>query len=194
MLSQLRTGPPSGTGQRRLLQTGDPTLLVTDLTPFIPRATSGPINPVTWALCAGKRPWAPRMGAIGPEGELFVDTEIPVKRGRMGGLSWWCIPRQFPSPCHWLACGTDSGCRGSPCPEPGPQRLPPGGTGPQSGAHALLAKGDKRAGRSRAAGFDRLAIQHSRVEPRGSKEQYRIGKSLRKGESTARHCWPTSTG
>jgi alanyl-tRNA synthetase len=42
--------------------------------------------------------------------------------------------------------------------------------------------------------FDRLAIQHSRVEPRGSKEQYRIGKSLRKRESTARHCWPTSTG
>jgi hypothetical protein len=36
------------------------------------------------------------MGAISPEGELFVDTEIPVKRGRMGGLSWWCIPSPVP--------------------------------------------------------------------------------------------------
>lgn len=35
-------------------QRGDTTLLVTDLTPFIPRATSGPISRGTWAMLAGK--------------------------------------------------------------------------------------------------------------------------------------------
>ena len=39
--------------------------------------------------------------------------------------------------------------------------------------------------------FDRLAIQTSRVEPMGSREQYRIGRACARRESTARHCWQT---
>lgn len=78
---------------------GDPTLLVTDLTPFHPQSHLWPDQPgdvgtVRWEGEAAVGPC--RMGAISPEGELFVDTEIPVKRGRMGGLSWWCIPSPVP--------------------------------------------------------------------------------------------------
>ncbi|MFQ2623288.1 hypothetical protein ACK3YV_10720 [Aeromonas caviae] len=164
---------------------GDPTLLVTDLTPFHPQSHLWPDQPgdvgtVRWE--GGEAAVGPcRMGAISPEGELFVDTEIPVKRGADG----WAFVVVHPlAGCHHLAIGSpveltvDAEAR---------HALSLG----HSACHlvalalnrALTPYWRKETSELDALGqpdFDRLAIQHSRVEPRGSKEQYRIGKSLRK--------------
>lgn len=164
---------------------GDPTLLVTDLTPFHPQSHLWPDQPgdvgtVRWE--GGEAAVGPcRMGAISPEGELFVDTEIPVKRGADG----WAFVVVHPlAGSHHLAIGSpveltvDAEAR---------HALSLG----HSACHlvalalnrALTPYWRKETSELDALGqpdFDRLAIQHSRVEPRGSKEQYRIGKSLRK--------------
>ena len=164
---------------------GDPTLLVTDLTPFHPQSHLWPDQPgdvgtVRWE--GGEAAVGPcRMGAISPEGELFVDTEIPVKRGADG----WAFVVVHPLVgSHHLAIGSpveltvDAEAR---------HALSLG----HSACHlvalalnrALTPYWRKETSELDALGqpdFDRLAIQHSRVEPRGSKEQYRIGKSLRK--------------
>lgn len=164
---------------------GDPTLLVTDLTPFHPQSHLWPDQPgdvgtVRWE--GGEAAVGPcRMGAISPEGELFVDTEIPVKRGADG----WAFVVVHPlASSHHLAIGSpveltvDAEAR---------HALSLG----HSACHlvalalnrALTPYWRKETSELDALGqpdFDRLAIQHSRVEPRGSKEQYRIGKSLRK--------------
>lgn len=164
---------------------GDPTLLVTDLTPFHPQSHLWPDQPgdvgtVRWK--GGEAAVGPcRMGAISPEGELFVDTEIPVKRGADG----WAFVVVHPlAGSHHLAIGlpveltVDAEAR---------HALSLG----HSACHlvalalnrALTPYWRKETSELDALGqpdFDRLAIQHSRVEPRGSKEQYRIGKSLRK--------------
>ncbi|WP_324047144.1 alanyl-tRNA editing protein [Aeromonas caviae] len=164
---------------------GDPTLLVTDLTPFHPQSHLWPDQPgdvgtVRWE--GGEAAVGPcRMGAISPEGELFVDTEIPVKRGADG----WAFVVVHPlASSHHLAIGShveltvDTEAR---------HALSLG----HSACHlvalalnrALTPYWRKETSELDALGqpdFDRLAIQHSRVEPRGSKEQYRIGKSLRK--------------
>lgn len=85
---------------------GDPTLLVTDLTPFHPQSHLWPDQPgdvgtVRWE--GGEAAVGPcRMGAISPEGELFVDTEIPVKRGADG----WAFVVVHPlAGSHHLAIG-----------------------------------------------------------------------------------------
>ncbi|MFQ2756815.1 hypothetical protein ACK3ZM_10885 [Aeromonas caviae] len=164
---------------------GDPTLLVTDLTPFHPQSHLWPDQPgdvgtVRWE--GGEAAVGPcRMGAISPEGELFVDTEIPVKRGADG----WAFVVVHPlAGSHHLAIGSlveltvDAEAR---------HALSLG----HSACHlvalalnrALTPYWRKETSELDALGqpdFDRLAIQLSRVEPRGSKEQYRIGKSLRK--------------
>ncbi|UCM48101.1 alanyl-tRNA editing protein [Aeromonas caviae] len=164
---------------------GDPTLLVTDLTPFHPQSHLWPDQPgdvgtVRWE--EGEAAVGPcRMGAISPEGELFVDTEIPVKRGADG----WAFVVVHPlAGSHHLAIGShveltvDAEAR---------HALSLG----HSACHlvalalnrALTPYWRKETSELDALGqpdFDRLAIQLSRVEPRGSKEQYRIGKSLRK--------------
>ncbi len=164
---------------------GDPTLLVTDLTPFHPQSHLWPDQPgdvgtVRWE--GGEAAVGPcRMGAISPEGELFVDTEIPVKRGADG----WAFVVVHPlAGSHHLPIGSpveltvDAEAR---------HALSLG----HSACHlvalalnrALTPYWRKETSELDALGqpdFDRLAIQHSRVEPRGSKEQYRIGKSLRK--------------
>lgn len=65
--------------------TPDQTLLVTALTPFHPQSHLWPDQPgdsggVT--LNGDTIPVLPcRMGAISPDGTLFVDTDIPVRRG-----------------------------------------------------------------------------------------------------------------
>lgn len=164
---------------------GDPTLLVTDLTPFHPQSHLWPDQPgdvgtVRWE--GGEAAVGPcRMGAISPEGELFVDTEIPVKRGADG----WAFVVVHPlAGSHHLVIGSpvelkvDAEAR---------HALSLG----HSACHlvalalnrALTPYWRKETSELDALGqpdFDRLAIQHSRVEPRRSKEQYRIGKSLRK--------------
>ncbi|MFQ2802310.1 hypothetical protein ACK3YI_05595 [Aeromonas caviae] len=164
---------------------GDPTLLVTDLTPFHPQSHLWPDQPgdvgtVRWE--GGEAAVGPcRMGAISPEGELFVDTEIPVKRGADG---WAFVVVHHLAGSHHLAIGSpveltvDAEAR---------HALSLG----HSACHlvalalnrALTPYWRKETSELDALGqpdFDRLAIQLSRVEPRGSKEQYRIGKSLRK--------------
>ena len=166
-------------------QVGEPTLLVTDLTPFHPQSHLWPDQPgdvgtVYWeGVEAAAGPC--RMGAISPAGELFVDTDIPVKRGAEG----WAFVVVHPLVgMHSLAVGSrvelkvDAAAR---------RALSLGHSGCHLAALALnrvLVPYWRKEVNERDAldqrDFDRLAIQTSRVEPNGSREQYRIGKSLRK--------------
>lgn len=166
-------------------QRGDTTLLVTDLTPFHPQSHLWPDQPgdvghARWE--GGDAAIGPcRMGAISPDGELFVDTDIPVKRGAEG---WRFVVVHPLAGEHSLPVGSlvelqvDSAAR---------HALSLGHSGCHLAALALnrtlTPYWRKEASELDALGqpdFDRLAIQSSRVEPCGSREQYRIGKSLRK--------------
>lgn len=166
-------------------QRGDTTLLVTDLTPFHPQSHLWPDQPgdvghARWE--GGEAAIGPcRMGAISPDGELFVDTAIPVKRGTEG---WRFVVVHPMTGDHALAIGSqvelqvDSAAR---------HALSLGHSGCHLAALALnrvlTPYWRKEVSERDALGqpdFDRLAIQSSRVEPCGSREQYRIGKSLRK--------------
>ncbi|MBL0546600.1 hypothetical protein JD507_15475 [Aeromonas jandaei] len=166
-------------------QRGDTTLLVTDLTPFHPQSHLWPDQPGD----VGHARWeggeaaigSCRMGAISPDGELFVDTDIPVKRGAEG---WRFVVVHPLTGDHTLAVGSrvqlqvDGAAR---------HALSLGHSGCHLAALALnrtlTPYWRKEVSELDALGqpdFDRLAIQSSRVEPCGSREQYRIGKSLRK--------------
>lgn len=169
----------------RHCQGGEPTLLVTDLTPFHPQSHLWPDQPgdvgtVRWN--GGEAAVGPcRMGAISPAGELFVDREIPVKRGAEG----WAFVVVHPlAGTYPLPVGTqvefevDAAAR---------HALSLGHSACHLAAlalnRALIPYWRKAVSERDALGqpdFDRLAIQGSRVEPHGSREQYRIGKSLRK--------------
>ena len=166
-------------------QPGDTTLLVTDLTPFHPQSHLWPDQPgdvghARWE--GGEAAIGPcRMGAISPDGELFVDSAIPVKRGAEG----WRFVVVHPLVGEYsLPVGSrvelqvDSAAR---------HALSLGHSGCHLAALALnrtlTPYWRKEVSELDALGqpdFDRLAIQSSRVEPCGSREQYRIGKSLRK--------------
>ncbi|PXV52754.1 alanyl-tRNA editing protein [Aeromonas veronii] len=166
-------------------QPGDTSLLVTDLTPFHPQSHLWPDQPgdVGHARWEGdETAIGPcRMGAISPDGELFVDTDIPVKRGAEG----WRFVVVHPLVGEYsLPVGSrvelqvDSAAR---------HALSLGHSGCHLAALALnrtlTPYWRKEVSELDALGqpdFDRLAIQSSRVEPCGSREQYRIGKSLRK--------------
>ncbi|MFL9627495.1 alanyl-tRNA editing protein [Aeromonas jandaei] len=166
-------------------QRGETTLLVTDLTPFHPQSHLWPDQPgdvghARWE--GGDAAIGPcRMGAISPDGELFVDTDIPVKRGAEG---WRFVVVHPLAGEHSLPVGSrvelqvDSAAR---------HALSLGHSGCHLAALALnrtlTPYWRKEVSELDALGqpdFDRLAIQSSRVEPCGSREQYRIGKSLRK--------------
>ncbi|HEH9405754.1 TPA: hypothetical protein SIA26_003295 [Aeromonas bestiarum] len=166
-------------------QGGDTSLLVTDITPFHPQSHLWPDQPGDVGTVCGDDGDASvgpcRMGAISPEGALFVDTEIPVKRGAEG----WAFVVVHPlAGRHSLAVGSrvelkvDAALR---------HALSLGHSGCHLAALALnrmLIPYWRKDVSERDAldqpDFDRLAIQTSRVEPMGSQEQYRIGKSLRK--------------
>ena len=166
-------------------QAGEPTLLVTGLTPFHPQShlwpdQPGDIGTAVWD--GGEADVGPcRMGAISPEGELFVDTEIPVKRGAEG----WAFVVVHPlAGRHELAVGSTVELRVD---AKARHALSLGHSGCHLVALALnrvLMPYWRKEVSERDAldqpDFDRLAIQTSRVEPLGSQEQYRIGKSLRK--------------
>ncbi|MFQ2150078.1 hypothetical protein ACK33U_15870 [Aeromonas jandaei] len=166
-------------------QPGDTTLLVTDLTPFHPQSHLWPDQPGD----VGHARWEGsdaaigpcRMGAISPDGELFVDADIPVKRGAEG---WRFVVVHPLAGEYSLPVGSrvelqvDSAAR---------HALSLGHSGCHLAALALnrtlTPYWRKEVSERDALGqpdFDRLAIQSSRVEPCGSREQYRIGKSLRK--------------
>ncbi|MFM5521302.1 alanyl-tRNA editing protein [Aeromonas jandaei] len=166
-------------------QPGDTTLLVTDLTPFHPQSHLWPDQPgdVGHARWEGdEAAIGPcRMGAISPDGELFVDTDIPVKRGAEG---WRFVVVHPLAGEYSLPVGSrvelqvDNAAR---------HALSLGHSGCHLAALALnrtlTPYWRKEVSERDALGqpdFDRLAIQSSRVEPCGSREQYRIGKSLRK--------------
>ncbi|CAJ1795966.1 hypothetical protein PEKONANI_01145 [Aeromonas jandaei] len=166
-------------------QPGETSLLVTDLTPFHPQSHLWPDQPGD----VGHARWeggetaigSCRMGAISPDGELFVDTDIPVKRGAEG---WRFVVVHPLAGEHSLPVGSlvelqvDNAAR---------YALSLGHSGCHLAALALnrtlTPYWRKEVSELDALGqpdFDRLAIQSSRVEPCGSREQYRIGKSLRK--------------
>ena len=164
---------------------GEPTLLVTDLTPFHPQSHLWPDQPgdqgtVHWE--GGEASIGPcRMGAISPAGELFVDQAIPVKRGAEG----WAFVVVHPlAGSHQLAIGTQVALKVD---AEARHALSLGHSACHLVALALnrtlMPYWRKEVGERDALDqpdFDRLAIQRSRVEPLGSREQYRIGKSLRK--------------
>ncbi|MGS3184008.1 hypothetical protein ACB288_09690 [Aeromonas taiwanensis] len=164
---------------------GEPTLLVTDLTPFHPQSHLWPDQPgdqgtVHWE--GGEASVGPcRMGAISPAGELFVDHAIPVKRGAEG----WAFVVVHPlAGSHQLAIGTQVALKVD---AEARHALSLGHSACHLVALALnrvLTPYWRKEVSERDAldqpDFDRLAIQRSRVEPLGSREQYRIGKSLRK--------------
>ena len=85
---------------------GQPSLLVTDLTPFHPQSHLWPDQPgdvgtVRWN--GGDAAVGPcRMGVISPEGRLFVDQDIPVKRGAEG---WTFVVVHPLAGSHQLAIG-----------------------------------------------------------------------------------------
>ena len=166
-------------------QRGETTLLVTDLTPFHPQSHLWPDQPgdvghACWE--GGEAAISPcRMGALSPDGELFVDADIPVKRGAEG---WRFVVVHPLAGEYSLPVGSrvelqvDSAAR---------HALSLGHSGCHLAALALnrtlTPYWRKEVSELDALGqpdFDRLAIQSSRVEPCGSREQYRIGKSLRK--------------
>ncbi len=166
-------------------QRGETSLLVTDLTPFHPQSHLWPDQPgdVGHARWEGSEAAIGpcRMGAISPDGELFVDSAIPVKRGAEG---WQFVVVHPLAGEHSLPVGSrvelqvDSAAR---------HALSLGHSGCHLAALALnrilTPYWRKEVSELDALGqpdFDRLAIQSSRVEPCGSREQYRIGKSLRK--------------
>ena len=166
-------------------QPGDTTLLVTDLTPFHPQSHLWPDQPgdVGHARWEGSEAAIGpcRMGAISPDGELFVNADIPVKRGAEG---WRFVVVHPLAGEYSLPVGSrvklqvDSAAR---------HALSLGHSGCHLAALALnrtlTPYWRKEVSELDALGqpdFDRLAIQSSRVEPCGSREQYRIGKSLRK--------------
>lgn len=166
-------------------QTAQPTLLVTDLTPFHPQSHLWPDQPgdvgtVIWD--GGSAAVGPcHMGAISPDGELFVDQDIPVKRGAEG----WAFVVVHPLTGKYeLAVGSKVELRVD---AEARHVLSLGHSGCHLVALALnrvlIPYWRKEVDERDALGqpdFDRLAIALSRVEPNGSREQYRIGKSLRK--------------
>ncbi len=166
-------------------QSGDTSLLVTDLTPFHPQSHLWPDQPgdvgtVHWE--GGEAVVGPcRMGAISPDGELFVDQAIPVKRGAEG----WRFVVVHPLAGHCaLPVGSQVTLRVD---AEARHALSLGHSGCHLAAlalnRALMPYWRKEVSERDALDqldFDRLAIQTSRVEPMGSREQYRIGKSLRK--------------
>ncbi|MGL5292542.1 MAG: hypothetical protein ACRC9V_01895 [Aeromonas sp.] len=164
---------------------GNTTLLVTDLTPFHPQSHLWPDQPgdsghVSWAeSSAAVGPC--QMGAISPEGELFVDRAIPVKRGADGWAFVVVHPLIGTPP---LAVGTHVELHVDPQRRAALSRS-------HSASHlialalnrALLPYWRKEVTERDALGqpdFDRLAIQTSRLSTTGSCEQYRLGKSVRK--------------
>ncbi|SIQ48688.1 alanyl-tRNA synthetase [Aeromonas sp. RU39B] len=161
------------------------TLLVTDLSPCHPQSHLWPDQPGDIGIArweGGEANIAPcQMGAISPQGELFVDSAIPVKRGTEG---WDFVVVHPLGGEHALPHGMSITLIADK------ERRHLFSLG-HSGCHlAALALNrvlqpywKKEVDERDALGqpdFDRLAITQSRVEPRGSKEQYRIGKSLRK--------------
>lgn len=166
-------------------QAGEPTLLVTEITPFHPQSHLWPDQPgdtgtVGWD--GGEAVVGPcRMGAISPDGELFVDLDIPVKRGAEG----WAFVVVHPLVGrHELEVGSKVELRVD---AEARHALSLGHSGCHLVALALnrvlIPYWRKEVSERDALGqpdFDRLAIQRSRVEPMGSREQHRIGKSLRK--------------
>ena len=156
-----------------------------DLTPFHPQSHLWPDQPgdqgtVHWE--GGEASVGPcRMGAISPAGELFVDQAIPVKRGAEG----WAFVVVHPlAGSHQLAIGTQVALKVD---AEARHALSLGHSACHLVALALnrvLTPYWRKEVSERDAldqpDFDRLAIQSSRVEPLGSREQYRIGKSLRK--------------
>ncbi|MGL4249942.1 MAG: hypothetical protein ACRCR1_04675 [Aeromonas sp.] len=166
-------------------QPGDITLLVTDLTPFHPQSHLWPDQPgdvghVRWD--GGEATIGPcRMGAISPEGELFVDSAIPIKRGAEG---WRFVVVHPLAGNHELNVGSQVELRADSAAR---HAMSLGHSASHLAALALnrvlQPYWRKAVNECDALGqpdFDRLAIQRSRVEPMGSQEQYRIGKSLRK--------------
>lgn len=156
--------------------------VVTDRTVFHPLDHTWPDQPADRGRLGGVAISDCRTGAIGPDGVLMIDSDIPVRRGEEGWT--WVVVH--------LMDGTQ------PPPEVGQEvalEVDPEYRTALSRAHtachlAALALNEvtaemwrKDPPRRDSLGnpdFDGLAVTRSRIGPGRSVDDYRIGKSLRK--------------
>ncbi len=86
-------------------QSGDTSLLVTDLTPFHPQSHLWPDQPgdvgtVCWE--GGEAAVGPcRMGAISRMGSCSSTRPSRSSEARKGGTSWWCTRWPATVRCRW---------------------------------------------------------------------------------------------
>jgi alanyl-tRNA synthetase len=153
--------------------------VVTASTPFHPLDHTWPDQPADSGTLADRQLLDCVTGGVSPEGELFLGTDIPVRRGEEG-WAWLVV--------HVLAEPVPVGAEVE-------LRVDAGKRGALSAAHtgchllalalneALAPRWRKDPGRVDAFGhpdFDALAMDSSRMDEQASYDVYRIGKSLKK--------------
>jgi alanyl-tRNA synthetase len=179
-------GDTSASGRvvlRETLANRDAFAIVTDVTCFHPVDSSWPDQPGDRGLVGALEVVECVTGAIGPEGQLEIGDDIPVRRG---DPNWsWVVVHILSGP-------------GSSVPAVGDQvqlvvddtyrsELSAAHTACHLAALALNQAGAgqwrKDPGRVDSLGnpdLDSLAIQESRISPLKSVDTYRLGKSIRK--------------
>lgn len=152
--------------------------LVTAETPFHPLDHTWPDQPADRGTIGGLAVVDCVTGARSAEGEILLGQDIPARRGDEG---WdWIVVHVTDAPLETGATvelAVDEAYR---------QSLSAGHTGCHLAALALnaaLADRWRKEVRTDALGhpdFDQSAITSSRIAPRASVDEYRLGKSLRK--------------
>ncbi|TDU05135.1 alanyl-tRNA synthetase [Streptomyces sp. 846.5] len=158
--------------------------VVTAETPFHPLDHSWPDQPADTGTLGGVAVRDCLTGAVGPEGALLLDTDIPVRRGEEGWA--WLVVHITDEP---VAVGAEVELRVD-------AERRSALSAAHTGCHllalalneALAPRWRKDPGRADALGhpdFDSLAMDTSRMDVDASTDTYRIGKSLRKKGFTA---------
>jgi len=173
-----------------VLPDGRPALVVAE-TPFHPLDHTWPDQPADTGVVRVHGAGAPIVdcvtGAVGPDGQLVVGDAIPVRRGDPE-WAWLAlhVVDEFPAVPELVGASAeltvDTDRRSA---------LAAAHTSCHLLAFALNAvlaprwRKEVRADSLGRPDFDNLAITHSRMDERGSRDDYRIGKSLRKKGFTA---------
>jgi alanyl-tRNA synthetase len=161
---------------------GDRWAVVTDCTPFHPLDHTWPDQPADRGTLAGRPVIDCQTGAIGPDGELRIGSDIPVRRGEPG-WTWVVV--------HLLDGGRDAPGIGEQVVAEVDADYRAGLSAAHTACHlAALALNRHTAGlwhkeppRRDSLGspdLDSLAIVQSTIQPWHSEDAYRLGKSLRK--------------
>lgn len=158
---------------------GERWAVIADRTPFHPLDHSWPDQPADRGTLAGQPVLDCLIGAFGPDGQLLIGDEIPVRRGE-AGWTWVVVhitgdPVEPDAP---VVLEVDADYRRS---------LSQAHTACHLAALALnrvtaglWRKDPPRRDSLGSPDLDGLAITESRIEPGRSLDSYRLGKSLRK--------------